>query len=276
MKTNLCHVLGIEHPIIAAPDDGPDMTGPELVAAVVAATPAASASYRAQFCTPRRSSARRSAACGQLTARPFGMNLLLRFPVADQVAICLEERVPVLSLFRGDPTPYVGRAHAADRVCGAMARAGGPRPGIAPGRTAGRPDGNRRSGDAGAASYGGFPPKGEASGDIDAMDLAGRARAWAWSARDQAGRANRSRTHRGGAARSSRTAPLLGEITAGVSRRAGSHEAGSQFCIPFPERPSQAAEQSHVEETGRESRGRHRGQQRHWAGCRPALRRRGR
>ena len=33
MKTNLCHVLGIEHPIIAAPM-GPDLTGPDLVAAV--------------------------------------------------------------------------------------------------------------------------------------------------------------------------------------------------------------------------------------------------
>ena len=33
MKTNLCRMLGIEHPIIAAPM-GPDLTGPELVAAV--------------------------------------------------------------------------------------------------------------------------------------------------------------------------------------------------------------------------------------------------
>ena len=33
MKTNLCHMLGIENPIIAAPM-GPDLTGPGLVAAV--------------------------------------------------------------------------------------------------------------------------------------------------------------------------------------------------------------------------------------------------
>ena len=32
MKTNLCHMLGIEYPIIAAPM-GHDLTGPELVAA---------------------------------------------------------------------------------------------------------------------------------------------------------------------------------------------------------------------------------------------------
>jgi NAD(P)H-dependent flavin oxidoreductase YrpB (nitropropane dioxygenase family) len=41
------------------------------------------------------------------------VNLILHFPVEDQVAVCLEERVPVLSFFWGDPTPYVGRAHAA-------------------------------------------------------------------------------------------------------------------------------------------------------------------
>jgi NAD(P)H-dependent flavin oxidoreductase YrpB (nitropropane dioxygenase family) len=33
MKTVLCYLLGIEHPVIAAPM-GPDLTGPELVAAV--------------------------------------------------------------------------------------------------------------------------------------------------------------------------------------------------------------------------------------------------
>src|SRR5439155_343317 len=49
----------------------------------------------------------------RLTDRPFGVNLLLYFPVEDQVAVCLEERVPVLSLFWGDPGPYVARAHAA-------------------------------------------------------------------------------------------------------------------------------------------------------------------
>jgi NAD(P)H-dependent flavin oxidoreductase YrpB (nitropropane dioxygenase family) len=33
MKTNLCHMLGVEYPIFAAPM-GPDLTGPELVVAV--------------------------------------------------------------------------------------------------------------------------------------------------------------------------------------------------------------------------------------------------
>ena len=33
MRTDFCDMLGIEHPIVAAPI-GPDLTGPELVAAV--------------------------------------------------------------------------------------------------------------------------------------------------------------------------------------------------------------------------------------------------
>jgi hypothetical protein len=57
MKTALCHLLGIEHPIIAAPM-GPDLTGPDLVAAV--SMPAASASCRftSERLVPGRNAAR--------------------------------------------------------------------------------------------------------------------------------------------------------------------------------------------------------------------------
>jgi NAD(P)H-dependent flavin oxidoreductase YrpB (nitropropane dioxygenase family) len=109
MRTDFCDLLGIEYPIVAAPM-GPDLTGPDLVAGVSNA--GGLGILQAQFLPPPlfRQEIRRVRA---LTARPFGVNLLLHFPVEDQVAICLEERVPVLSLFWGDPTPYVGRAHAA-------------------------------------------------------------------------------------------------------------------------------------------------------------------
>ncbi len=109
MKTTLCDTLGIDYPIFAAPM-GPDLTGSDLVAAVSNA--GGLGILQAQLCTPPvfRQEIRRMRA---LTARPFGVNLVLHFPVEEQVAICLEERVPVLSLFWGDPTPYVGRAHAA-------------------------------------------------------------------------------------------------------------------------------------------------------------------
>src|SRR5262247_1558677 len=109
MKTSLCHTLGIEYPIVAAPM-GPDLTGPEMVAAVSNA--GGLGILQAQFCAPRRfrEEIHRVRA---LTDKPFGVNLLLHFPVEDHVAVCLEERVPVLSLFWGDPTPYVEPAHAA-------------------------------------------------------------------------------------------------------------------------------------------------------------------
>src|SRR5262245_60139895 len=109
MRTDFCDLVAIEHPIIAAPM-GPDLTGPELVAAVSNA--GGLGILQAQFCPPPafREEIRRVRA---LTAKPFGVNLLLHFPVEDQVAVCLDERVPVLSFFWGDPTPYVGRAHAA-------------------------------------------------------------------------------------------------------------------------------------------------------------------
>src|SRR5262245_17248207 len=88
MKTDFCDLLGIEHPIVAAPM-GPDLTGPELVAAVSNA--GGLGILQAQFCSPPvfREEIRRVRA---LTAKPFGVNLLLHFPVEDQVAVCLDER----------------------------------------------------------------------------------------------------------------------------------------------------------------------------------------
>src|SRR5437773_6406236 len=109
MKTPLCDLLGIEYPIIAAPM-GPDLTGPELVAAVSNA--GGLGILQAQLAPPqlfRREIQR----IRELTDKPFGVNLILHFPADDQVAICVEERVPVLSFFWGDPTPYLERAHSA-------------------------------------------------------------------------------------------------------------------------------------------------------------------
>jgi NAD(P)H-dependent flavin oxidoreductase YrpB (nitropropane dioxygenase family) len=49
----------------------------------------------------------------ELTDRPFGVNMLLPAKVDDHVAVCLEEKVPLLSLFWGDPAPFVEPAHRA-------------------------------------------------------------------------------------------------------------------------------------------------------------------
>jgi nitronate monooxygenase len=109
MRTRITELLGIEHPIFSAPM-GPDMAGPELVAAVSNA--GGFGILQAQFAPPPvfRDEIRK---IRDLTDKPFGVNLLLQFPVADQVAVCLEEKIPALSFFWGDPAPYVERAHDA-------------------------------------------------------------------------------------------------------------------------------------------------------------------
>jgi len=109
MRTPLCDVLGIQHPIVSAPM-GPDLAGPELVAAVSEA--GGLGVLQAQFAAPDELRAQIRAIRAR-TARPFGVSAILHFPCEPMVATCLEERVPVLWFFWGDPAPYVERAHAA-------------------------------------------------------------------------------------------------------------------------------------------------------------------
>jgi NAD(P)H-dependent flavin oxidoreductase YrpB (nitropropane dioxygenase family) len=80
MKTALCHMLGIEYPIIAAPM-GPDLSGPELVAAVSNA--GGLGILQAQLCAPPlfREEIQR---IRTLTDKPFGVNVLLHFPIEDR------------------------------------------------------------------------------------------------------------------------------------------------------------------------------------------------
>jgi len=108
LKTRLCDLLGIELPIIVAPMGF--VTGPELAAAVSNAGGLGIMSFSGNPPPVLRQEIRR---LRTLTTKPFGVNLILYFPIEDQVAVCLEERVPLLSFFWGDPTPYVARAHAA-------------------------------------------------------------------------------------------------------------------------------------------------------------------
>src|SRR4029077_13471091 len=48
----------------------------------------------------------------QLTDKPFGVNFLLHFPCDEGETVCVEERVPVVSFFWGDPASYLARVHA--------------------------------------------------------------------------------------------------------------------------------------------------------------------
>ncbi|TMA83523.1 MAG: nitronate monooxygenase [Deltaproteobacteria bacterium] len=113
LRTRLCELLGIEVPILGAPLGM--IAGPELAAAVSNAGGLGIMSFNGNPPPVLREEIRR---LRRLTDRPFGVNVLLdgpRLPFAtdDLVSVCIEERVPRLSFFWGDPTPYVARAHAA-------------------------------------------------------------------------------------------------------------------------------------------------------------------
>lgn len=108
LHTSLCDLLHIEAPILCAPM-GPDITGPELAAAVSNAGGLGIISFGGFPPPLLKQEIRR---LRELTDRPFGVNLLLEFPIEEHFTACLEEEVPVLSFFWGDSTPYVERAHA--------------------------------------------------------------------------------------------------------------------------------------------------------------------
>ena len=108
LHTKLCDLLGIEVPIIVAPMGF--VTGPELAAAVSNAGGfgVLSAGNNPPFVLRQDIQRLR-----ELTQKPFGVNLLLQFPQEENIAACIEERIPALSFDGGDPSPYVERVHAA-------------------------------------------------------------------------------------------------------------------------------------------------------------------
>jgi nitronate monooxygenase len=109
LHTRLCDLLGIEVPIISAPM-GPNITGIELASAVSTAGGLGILSFGANPPPVLRTQIRRMR---ELTDKPFGVNFILEFPVQEHVAVCIEEKTPVLSFFWGDPSPYIEQAHAA-------------------------------------------------------------------------------------------------------------------------------------------------------------------
>ena len=99
LHTKLCHQLGLAYPIFSVGMGG-GMAGPELAAAVsnagacgVLGMGGLSAPYiRQQIQHVRR-----------LTDKPFGVNLLLPLLQEGQIDACLDEAIPLLVLFWGDP-----------------------------------------------------------------------------------------------------------------------------------------------------------------------------
>jgi nitronate monooxygenase/enoyl-[acyl-carrier protein] reductase II len=106
LETPLCRTLGIELPIFNAGMGG-GVAGTALAAAVsnagglgvlgMGGLPAAVTREQIRLLRP-------------LTRKPFGVNVILALAEEGQVEACLEEKVPVLILFWGDPKPFVHKA----------------------------------------------------------------------------------------------------------------------------------------------------------------------
>ncbi len=115
ISTRFTQKLDIQHPIIQAGMGG--VARAELVAAVSNAGGLGMLGMVRMTPDFIRDQIQKTRA---LTKRPFGVNLIQ--PVApvsgfeSQLEVCIEERVPVVSLFWSDPAPFVQRCHAAGIV----------------------------------------------------------------------------------------------------------------------------------------------------------------
>jgi nitronate monooxygenase len=108
LKTTFTRLLAVDLPIANAPIG--TAASPELAAAVSNA--GGLGMMAASFLTPPqvREAVRLARS---LTDKPFAVNLLLEWPQEERLAICLEEGVPVISMFWGDPAPHVEAIHRA-------------------------------------------------------------------------------------------------------------------------------------------------------------------
>ena len=107
LKTALCRQLGIEYPIFSVGMGG-GMAGPELVAAV---SNAGACGVLGMGGLPAPYIRQQIQHLRTLTDKPFGVNILLPLLQEGQIETCLDEKVPILVLFWGDPKPYVEEAH---------------------------------------------------------------------------------------------------------------------------------------------------------------------
>jgi nitronate monooxygenase len=106
MRTELCSRLGIDIPIIQAP-----IVGAAPLAAAVSGAGGlgsiAAAGWGAKWTREKIREVRAA------TSKPFSVNLLMSFSYEEELEVCLQEHVPVVSFFWGEPAPYIERCHAA-------------------------------------------------------------------------------------------------------------------------------------------------------------------
>lgn len=105
MRTVICDLLGIEVPIVQAPMGGA-ATSPLAAAVCNAGGLGTLPLWRASADVVRQ----QVRELRKLTDRPFAVNLNLDFPQEERLAVCLEERVPIISFFWKDPAGLVERA----------------------------------------------------------------------------------------------------------------------------------------------------------------------
>ena len=106
LRTSLCDRLEIELPIVQAPVS----SAPQLAAAVTNA--GGLGILQASWLDPDdlRTAIRTARS---LTDGPIGVNLVLEWPQQERLAVALEEGIRIISLFWGDPEPYVDLVHDA-------------------------------------------------------------------------------------------------------------------------------------------------------------------
>jgi NAD(P)H-dependent flavin oxidoreductase YrpB (nitropropane dioxygenase family) len=108
MRTPLCNLLGIEHPVVLAPMGG--AVGPQLAAAV------SNAGGLGVLPLTWSAGARVIHETQELTSRPFGGNLILEWDQHERLDALLEAGLRIVSLFWGDAAPYVDRIHQAGGI----------------------------------------------------------------------------------------------------------------------------------------------------------------
>ena len=106
LETPLCRILGIEHPILSA-----GMGGATRAALAAAVSNAGGCGQVTISGLPADGVRQRIAETRALTDRPFAANVILDTQKGHEVATAIEEAVPIIVLFWGDPAPYVEAAH---------------------------------------------------------------------------------------------------------------------------------------------------------------------
>jgi NAD(P)H-dependent flavin oxidoreductase YrpB (nitropropane dioxygenase family) len=110
MRTAFCDLLGIDLPIAQAAIGGSAV--PALAAAVANAGGFGTVNLTGHSVESARQKIRQTR---ELTSKPFCVNFLLPYKGHYEAAldISLQEKVPVINFFWGDPAPFVDRVHDA-------------------------------------------------------------------------------------------------------------------------------------------------------------------